>query len=150
MLKKLILADWLKGYEDWALVVLRLALATVFIAHGSMKIFVFTIPGVAAGFEKMGFHPGIFWGTLVTLAEFLGGIGILVGFATRWAALAVAVDMLVATITFHLPQGFFINTMGPTAKFGVEFTMTLFAAAVALFLTGAGRISVDGLLEGRK
>jgi len=151
MIKKLILAEWVKGYEDWALIPLRLALAAVFMAHGGQKLFVWGLAGTAAGFDQMGFHPGIFWGTLVALTEFLGGISVLLGFATRWAGSALTVNMLVATLKVHLHNGFFINWMNvPNVGHGVEFNITLLAGTLALILFGAGRLSIDWLLEGER
>lgn len=137
--------DW--RYEAawvWAPLVLRLALGIIFIAHGSQKVFgAFGGPGikpVIGMVESLGFQPAWLWGWAAALAEFLGGMGILVGLLTRYAAAAVAVNMLVAVSKVHLSNGFF-------APKGFEFPMALLAMAIALALSGAGRISLDWLVR---
>ncbi|MEK7203957.1 MAG: DoxX family protein, partial [candidate division NC10 bacterium] len=74
---------------------------------------------------------------------FLGGLALLLGLFTRWAAIPLAINMLVAILVVHLRGGFFVPE-------GVEFTLTLLAANVALALLGSGEASVDRLLGKRK
>lgn len=127
---------------DIAILVLRLALGTVFIAHGGQKLFVYGFDGVAGAMTQMGIPmPGVM-GPFVSLLEFFGGIALVVGLLTRLAALGLAADMLVATLVVHLKNGFFMPG-------GVEFTMALLAGCIALVLAGAGRISADGVFSRR-
>ena len=131
--------------SDWAGLPLRLALAAVFIVHGGQKLFgVFGGNGLRAtieSFDKMGFHPAVFWGTLVALVEFFGGVCVGVGLLTRWAALAIAGNMSVAVIKVHWASGFLME------HHGFEYPMTLAAAALALVLAGPGKASLDHLLK---
>ena len=78
----------------------------------------------------------------VTGAELLGGLALVAGLFTRWAALPLAFSMAVAAVTVHLKDGFFLPN-------GVEYVLTLFLASIALVLTGSGSFSVDRLLEKR-
>ena len=78
----------------------------------------------------------------VTAAELLGGLALVAGFGTRWAALPIAFSMAVAALTVHLKGGFFLPN-------GVEYVLTLFVASVALSLTGSGAFSIDGLRSRR-
>lgn len=86
--------------------------------------------------------PGLF-AVIVTLVEFLGGLALILGFFTRIAAVLLAVDMLVAILTVHLPSGFFTNNGG------FEFPLVLLAASIALVVTGPGEAALDTLLARR-
>jgi putative oxidoreductase len=130
--------------SDWAGLPLRLALAAVFIGYGGQKLFgVFGghgLPATISSFDKMGFHPAMFWATLVAIVEFFGGVCLGVGFLTRWAALALAVNMAVAVLKVHLPNGLFLPN-------GFEYPLVLCAAALALVLVGPGKVSLDNALK---
>ena len=81
---------------------------------------------------------------IAILVEFLGGLALLAGAFTRYAALLTAVDMFVAAIIVHLPNGFFLNWANdPNKGHGVEHNVALVGAALALILLGEGRLSVD-------
>ena len=127
---------------DTTLLVLRLALGAIFIAHGGQKLFVYGLDGVAGSFGQMGIPAAGFFGPLVAFVEFFGGIAIVLGLLTRLAALGVGATMLVAILTVHLKQGFF----NPG---GIEFPLALLATAAALVLTGAGAYSVDAAIAKR-
>lgn len=130
--------------EDLALLVLRLVLGGVFIAHGAQKLFGWFggpgLKGTAGFFDQLGIKPGSTMALLAGLAEFGGGLLVLVGLLTPVAALALIAVMLTAILRVHLANGFF-NTSG-----GYEFNLTLIAVAVALLIAGAGAYSLDGAL----
>ena len=122
----------------WGITILRVVVGIVFLAHGAQKLFVYHISGVAGMFSHIGIPlPGISAG-VVTLVEFLCGIGLILGVATRLSATLLAIDMLVAILAVHFKNGFFLPT-------GYEFAFTLFAANLCLMLSGAGAASIEGL-----
>ena len=132
-------------YSQFAVLPLRVALGVVFIAHGGQKLFVYGIEGVAGLFSQLGIYPPYFWAVVVTLVEFLGGIAVLTGFLTRWASLLLAINMLVAMIKVHLPNGFFLDFQD--GKHGIEFTFTLLLISISLFISGGGMLSIDKYLN---
>lgn len=87
---------FLANYQNLGLLLLRLALGVIFIAHGFGKLK--NIKGTGEWFGSIGFKPGIFWGTVVGLAEFFGGWSVLVGWYSQWGALFIAAVMIVALL----------------------------------------------------
>jgi putative oxidoreductase len=135
--------DTVSRWQGWGITVLRLVIGVVFLAHGGQKLFVWGFGNVAAFMGKIGIPAAMLAAIVVTLVEFFGGLALVLGFLTRWAAALLAINMLVAILTVHLPGGFFLPA-------GVEFALTLFAANVALVLLGSGEPSVDRLLQARR
>ena len=82
--------------SDWVLLFVRLVLGAVMIYYGWPKIK--DLKSNAKDFDKMGFAPGIFWGTITALIEFVGGIAMIVGFFAEIAAFFFAIQMIVGTI----------------------------------------------------
>jgi putative oxidoreductase len=128
------------GRLSLGLAVLRVAAATIFIRHGTQKLFVFGFAGVTGAFTQMGVPlPGI-TGPLIGVLEVFGGIALALGFLTRPLAIAFVCDMLGAILLVQMKRGF--------ANYELEFL--LLGSSVALLLAGPGRYSVDALLFGRK
>jgi putative oxidoreductase len=124
------------------LAILRVVLGATFIMHGGQKLFVYGFAGVTGAFGQMGIPmPGLL-GPFVALVEFFGGIAIVLGLLTRVAALGIGATMVVAILTVHLTAGFFNSG-------GVEFPLSLLAAAITLVITGAGAYSLDAILGRR-
>ena len=128
--------NFLNRLHPLGLLVLRLALGAVMIAHGYQKIF-----GGMPRFMQMLQHMGIpAWMAYLTVAaEFGGGILLVAGFLTRLAALAIFIDMVVAIIKVHLHNGLFSKSGG------FEFPMVCAAIAFSLIWSGAGPIAIDWL-----
>src|SRR5262245_54781770 len=93
---------------DWSLLALRVVLGIVFIAHGAQKLFgAFGGPGLAAVVQMMGPI-----GYLVTIGEFFGGLGLVLGILPRFSAASIIVIMLGAIGMVHAQVGFFMNWGG--------------------------------------
>jgi putative oxidoreductase len=134
----------LQGLAPWGHLLLQLFLGFVFAMHGAQKLFGpsfygFPWAGYVGFFEKLGITPAPFWVWVVTITEFFGGLSIFLGFLTRFWAAGLVIDMVVAILTNHLRVGFFWLTPGG----GFEFPLTLGVLALAIFLMGPSRWSVD-------
>ena len=128
--------------SPWGLTVLRVIVGIVFLMHGWQKLFVTGFHGVAGFLGHLGIPAPAAAAVVLTLVEFVGGIALILGLFTRWAALLLAIDMVVAILLVHLKNGFF-NPQG------FEYPLTLLAASIALALSGPGEASVDGMIKRR-
>src|SRR5687767_1329440 len=83
---------------DLSLLILRVAVGVIFVAHGAQKLFgAWGGKGLAATVEELGTPLG----HLVTIGEFFGGLGLIVGFLTRFSAASLTVIMLGAIVKVH-------------------------------------------------
>jgi putative oxidoreductase len=122
-----------------ALLILRIASATVFLYHGSQILFgAFGGPG--PGQFAMSHHWPVIVGYLIGLAQFGGALAILTGVLFRFGALCITIVMLGAIFTVHLPRGFNIGNGG------MEYALTQLLLAIAFLLTGPGAYSLTSLL----
>jgi putative oxidoreductase len=136
--------------NDWYLTVLRLAAGIMILPHGLQKTFgLFGGPGFSkmmAGFTQ-GAHIPVVFAFLAIMAEFLGGIGLILGLLTRIAAFGIACNMLVAVVMIHQHFGFFMNWAGNQKGEGFEYHLLATAITVMLMVKGGGALSVDGAIS---
>ena len=122
------------------LLVLRVAVGVVFVAHGYNHVFGGgKIAGTARWFASLGMQPGILHAWFASLTELGAGGLLIVGLLTPLGGAGVIGVMLVAWITNHLKNGFFIFRPGE----GYEYVMTLTFCGILLATTGGGQISLD-------
>jgi putative oxidoreductase len=122
------------------LLLLRLAVGIVFIAHGWNHIFGGgKIAGTGRWFDSLGMRPGILHAWVASLTELGAGALLILGLLTPLAGAGIVGVMLVAWITNHRKNGFFIFRPGE----GYEYVMTLTFAGLAFCATGAGMWSAD-------
>lgn len=126
-----------KSYQDWGLLLLRMVVGLVFAVHGAQKFFMFGIDGTAGFLGSLGVPLPQIAAVVVILVELVGGLALLIGLGTRYVAALLAVNMVVALATVHLPNGFFVDGGG------VEFVLVLLATALFFALNGGGGLAVD-------
>lgn len=122
----------LAGFADAVLLVVRVIMGVTMVYYGWPKV---RDPKKnAADFDGIGFKPGLFWGTLVLLVEFGGGLALLLGFYTWVAAALVGLEMLTGTIWK------ITRTDKPFTDWSYD--LLLFALALVLLAFGPGAYSV--------
>jgi putative oxidoreductase len=144
MLRKLISTD-----NDSATAMLRFVLGVIFFAHGAQKML-----GWFGGYGfsgTMGFftdvmHIPVLFAFLALTAEFFGGLGLILGFLTRIAALGIFFNMVVAIAMVHYRFGFFMNWTGAQKGEGFEYHLLVLAITAFLMIRGAGAVSIDRVL----
>lgn len=131
----------------WFPLPIRVALGLVFVAHGAQKVLGAWggpgLSGFAGSPAPLGLKPAWLWMGAAAVAELLGGALVLLGLLTRVGALLIAAVMLVAMFGVHWSGGFFMSNQ-PRA--GIEFTLALTGMALALLVSGGGRLSADEAL----
>lgn len=124
---------------DLAILVLRLGLGVMFVAHGLQMAFgMFGGSGVT-GFSKMlsslGFSPAIFWAYLAAYTVLIGGLFLILGILTRVSAFFLLIFIVVAAVKVHWSKGFFLPA-------GFEYTFIIACVCLALLLLGPGKFSL--------
>jgi putative oxidoreductase len=126
------------------LLILRVAVGLTLAAHGAQKLFGwFGGPGLsttAQGLEQLGFVPGRRNALMAGLTETVAGLLLALGLATPAAAAVLFAVMVVAGVSGHLKQGFFLQ------NHGYEYTLILGLSALSVAFTGAGPLSLDAAL----
>ena len=128
---------WLERAQPLALLVLRFVLGVIMLAHGYGKVF-----GGLSHHVQFVHSLGLsgWLGYLSAGAEFIGGLMVLLGVATRIGALLILLDLLVAIWKVHMHQGL---------RGGLEFPLSVAAIAFALIFFGGGPISVEWIWKGK-
>lgn len=124
--------------RDPALLLARLVLGAIFMAHGWQKIGQDGIAATTEGFVGMGVPMAEIAAPVVAYLELIGGALLILGLLTSIAGLALAIDMAVAAFLVHLSGGIFV-TAG-----GWELVGALGAGALLLAAVGPGRIALAG------
>lgn len=124
--------------------ILRASLGVILAAHGAQKLFGwfggYGLEGTGQWMTSIGLEPGYLMALLAGSAEFFGGLALIVGLLTRPAAIVSAFTMLVAMLSVHWSNGFFLSNGG------IEFSLALMTASIAVALQGAGKLSLDHLI----
>jgi putative oxidoreductase len=120
--------------NSMGLLLLRLSLGVMWIAHAALKLFVFTLPGTAKFFESVGL-PGLLAYPVFAL-ELIGGIAIILGVFGRQFSLLL-IPILLGAAWVHVPNGW----MHTSAGGGWEYPLFLVAASIVHWLLGDGQFS---------
>ncbi len=119
-------------FSDWAFLVLRVVLGAVMIYHGLPKLK--NLKATIDDFASMGLKPGIFWALLSGIAEFLGGVFLVLGFLTQVASLVLAIQFVLVVLWVKGLKNFK----------SLEFDLLILASLLVLMTVGGGALSVDG------
>ncbi|MFI7649927.1 DoxX family protein [Micromonospora sp. NPDC049460] len=130
--------------RDVAMLLARIGVGIVFFAHGWQKLVTNGVDGTAAFFDQAGVPLPTLSAWFATGVELLGGAALILGAVVPIAGVLLALDMLGAFIFVHAGNGLFVD------KGGYELVLALGAASLLLAAVGAGRLSVDHLLTGRR
>ena len=117
------------NYQLWVLSLLRIHFGIILLAHGWLKISVFTIAGTVGYFVSLGI-PSIF-AYLVIFGEVIGGIALILGIQTRLAALCSIPILIGATFT-HINNGWLFSVEGGGWEYPASLTI------IALVISGMG------------
>jgi putative oxidoreductase len=123
---------------SWPLV--RFIAGANLIPHGARKLFGWwggDIQAAAQGFANLGFEPGLFWAYAVAFTEVFGGLFLIFGLFTRFAAGAATIFLFTAAFYVHLSDGFWWT------NHGYEYPMLWGVVTLAIFFRGGGPFSLD-------
>ena len=138
--------------DTWTGLILRLTLGLVMFPHGAQKLLGwyggFGFSGTMGFFTETMHLPWLI-AFLVIIGESFGSVALLAGLLTRFTAASLAVIMVGAIVTTHLPYGFFMNWLGKQQSEGYEYHLLVIGIGLALVLTGAGKWSVDKVIAER-
>ena len=125
-------------FAPYGALVLRVALGVMFLAHSLyLKLVVFTLPGTVKFFQSLGLPTASAYGTIAV--EAIGGVMLILGYRTRWAAIATLPVLLGATWVHSGNGWLFTNANG-----GWEYPVFLAIAVVVQALVGDGAFALSG------
>jgi putative oxidoreductase len=128
--------------------ILRVVLGIIFVLHGYLGLFVLKPAGTAGMITLIGLPLGRILAWYLILAHVVGGLMMVAGLWTRWAALANVPVMLVALLRSHIGQSFFMTAVvadaaaGTARVVGLEYPLLVLAATLTLVLLGGGALAM--------
>lgn len=120
----------------YAALLLRATLGIMFLAHASLKVFVFTIPGFVAYFGSLGLPAIVAYAVLAL--EIVGGLALILGIYAPLIALLLAVEMLGTIVLAHGANGWLFTNKGGGWEFPAFWTVAL----IVLYLLGDGAMAL--------
>jgi len=120
----------------YAILLLRVSLGVMFLAHVALKIFVFTVPGFVGYFGSLGLPAIVAYGTIAL--ELLGGIALILGIYVSWVALPLAIEVLGTIVLVHGANGWLFTNKGGGWEFPAFWTVGL----IVLYLLGDGALAL--------
>jgi len=120
---------------NFGLLVLRIGIGIIFLAHGTQKVFG-GMEDFAGMLKGLGFVPVLFWANLAGYTELIGAVLLVLGVFPRISAGMLFILIVVAAFKVHLAKGFFLSNGG------FEYTFVIACACLAIILSGAGKIAL--------
>ena len=127
-----------KECTPYTLFLLRVVVGVIMIAHGWGKAQ--DVAGFAGNLTNMGIPLPTISAYLATAGELLGGLGLLLGVCAQLASFGIACTMAVAVFVVHRPNGLMASNGG------IEYPLTLLAAALFFMTNGSGKWSLDSMI----
>lgn len=127
-------------FRDIGILVARVGIGVVFVAHGWQKFFDYGVDATQASFRDMGVPLPDITAIAVAAVELGGGVALIAGLLTSLAGFLLFLVMLGAFLIVHVDKGVFV------AEGGYELVVGLGAGALLLAVSGAGRLGIDGLI----
>jgi putative oxidoreductase len=141
-----------KTNNSFAPLLARLTLGIVMFPHGAQKALGwfggYGFSGTMNFFTQQMHIPALL-AFLAIAAEFAGSIGLILGCLSRVAAFGIATNMVVAILTVHAANGFFMNWFGAQKGEGFEYHLLAIGLALIVIVYGAGKVSLDNLVANR-
>lgn len=116
----------------------RIALGSILLAHGALKIFVFSVPGTVGFFDSLGLPAIVAY--LTIFGEVVGGTFLLLGAYSRLVAL-LSLPILAGATWTHMGNGWLFSNQGG----GWEFPALLVVLAVTVAIQGSGSFAIRQL-----
>lgn len=131
------------AFRDLALLIARIGIGIIFVAHGWQKFFTNGIGATQKAFDGMGVPLPDVSAIVSATIELVGGFALIAGLATPIVGILLFLNMLGAFLIVHVDKGIFVS------EGGYELVLALGVASLLIAATGAGRFSVDALIRGR-
>ncbi len=128
--------------REWGLAFLRVVIGFAFVMNGGQKLFVLGAAGSTAIMVKAGIPLPWLAGPFIMLLEFFGGMSLVLGLLSRWAALLLVCEMAVAILKVNIHHGF----LGPG---GFQLPLILLAGNLAVAAYGPGLLSLEAVIRRR-
>jgi putative oxidoreductase len=141
-----ILLHLIKTDGEWVVTAVRIVLGIVLFAHGAQKLLGwYGGAGFANSVQMLTTYVKLpkAVAVVVIFTEFLGGLGLILGFLSRLAALGILATMVGAIVTVHYANGLFMNWAGEKKGHGFEYHLLAIALALVVVVRGAGAFSLD-------
>ncbi|EME19518.1 DoxX family protein [Rhodococcus triatomae] len=132
------------AFRDLALLIARIGIGVIFVAHGWQKFFTNGVDATQKAFDGMGVPLPDVSAIAAATIELVGGFALIAGIATPVVGILLFLDMLGAFFIVHMDKGIFVS------EGGYELVLALGVSSLLIAAIGAGRLSVDGVLGGRK
>ncbi len=134
------LAGFYESVSDLWYPMIRIAIGAILFMHGWIKVTGGGLTGVSGYFAKQGMEPAVAFAIAAMFLETIGAICVAIGLFTRFFAAAIAIELGIAFLFVHLPNGF------PVGKGGYEYVLFLGIVMFAIALRGGGPYSVDRMI----
>ena len=134
------------------LALLRVTVGAICVMHSYLGLVIIGPTAIGSYTARMGYPaalgPALGW--YMVLGHGIGGLLLILGLFTRWAALAQVPILASAFFLYHIRQGFFLTSIlvdpgrGVAIAGGYEYILLLLVATVTLVLAGGGALALDG------